>query len=390
MKHIFLNLKSFFKHEKTIFILVFLCVVSSSFIINFSYGLFHNFKAQKEEADMTLKDIFFTDLEYDEEGYPISWKYIEGLTKKDLQRYIESLSKKTLDSISEFLLDSFVAELANDYNPSGERILFHFTYRDGKYGAVKVIGENIKKNGDFKGRYFTDEEVANGTNVAVIGDTLSRDSDIFINSDTIRLFGKNYEVIGDGRLAGELHIPFTSLPDNQNIAIFEVMFKNNISKSIYDEMREKADEIIPGKLFFPKLEGIDNDSVAVYNNMIVVSFIISVLSLINFALLYHFVIEKRQKQLAIMRICGCGKVRAVLTYFGECALITLPFYCIGVLLNHLLVGNVFNSFFYYIEEAYTPKVYVVLFAVYMTAFALILLIMITKSVSGTIAEAWKG
>lgn len=393
MKHILLNLSSFFKHEKTIFFLILLCVISSSFIINFSYGLYYNFNIQKEEANETLRDVFFTAMEYNEEGYPEGWRYIEGLTKKDLQQYIEALSEKVINAVDAFLADSFLAELADEEHLQGSRNIFHFTYHNGKYGITEKVKNNIKSNGGFVGRYFTDEEMAKGKRVAIINNSIDLRQnypDLWVDDETICLFGEHYEVIGGGKIAGELQMPFTSLPDEQYIVIFEVQFSENLTRDIYNEMKEKANEIIPGKLYFPELEGIDRDDMAIYNNMIAISLCISILSVINFALLYHFVMEKRQKQLAIMRMCGCKKTRALFTYLGECVLMTLPSYCIGILINHLLVNNVLNSTFDYIDEAYNPKVYGTLFSVYAAVFTVILLIMITNNVNRTVAEEWKG
>lgn len=396
MKHILLNLKSFFNQEKIIFFLILLCVISSSFVINFAYGLYYNFDTQKAETNDKLKDVFFTDLKYDEEGRPIAWKYNEGLTKNDLQRYIKALSEKTINSIEAIYVDSFITELADEQYPTGDRVIFHFTYHNGKYGINEEVRDiaMAENKGEFKpeGRYFTDEEMNNGSLVAVVNPySIAEYKNILVDDDTIRLFGKDFKIIGKTDIKiSDLYIPFTSLPDEQNIVIFEVLFKRNITRSIYTEMKQKADEIIPERLYFPELEGIDRDDMAIYNNMIAISLCISVLSTVNFAMLYHFLIEKRQKQLAIMRMCGCKKVRAVFTYLGECILITLPAYGAGILINKLLIHSLPSGMLEFMEDAYSPKVYGTLFGVYIAAFAVILLFMITKSVNKTIAEEWKG
>lgn len=134
----------------------------------------------------------------------------------------------------------------------------------------------------------------------------------------------------------------------------------------------------------------DIDSIAVYNNMIVISGVISVLSIVNFAMLYQFTLKKRQRQLAIMRICGCKRVKAVFTYLGECLLITIPSYLIGMVLNKLITDNNINGRFNYISEAYTPKVYITLFGVYMIIFVILLLAMIVKTVNKTVVQEWRG
>jgi len=51
MKFILKNLKSFIQNEKMIFLLIFICIITSSFIINFSYGLYQNYNVIKEEEE---------------------------------------------------------------------------------------------------------------------------------------------------------------------------------------------------------------------------------------------------------------------------------------------------------------------------------------------------
>lgn len=57
MRHTFLNIASFFKNEKLLLVIIFICVISSAFILNFSYGLFYNYDMQKNEAEIELKDV---------------------------------------------------------------------------------------------------------------------------------------------------------------------------------------------------------------------------------------------------------------------------------------------------------------------------------------------
>lgn len=47
MKYILRNIKMFIRHEKTIFIVMIICILSSALILNFAYGLYQNFNTQK-------------------------------------------------------------------------------------------------------------------------------------------------------------------------------------------------------------------------------------------------------------------------------------------------------------------------------------------------------
>lgn len=57
MKYTLKNLRSFFLTEKMIFLLIIVCIVTSSFIINFSYGLYQNFHVKKAEEAVPVDNI---------------------------------------------------------------------------------------------------------------------------------------------------------------------------------------------------------------------------------------------------------------------------------------------------------------------------------------------
>jgi ABC-type antimicrobial peptide transport system permease subunit len=204
------------------------------------------------------------------------------------------------------------------------------------------------------------------------------------------LFGKKYMVVGTYMAGGSTPIvPFLSIPDDITVNSVGFSFERNITRAIYNDITDKAEEYLPGVLVFPELQFPDTDTINIYNNMMWISVFISILSVINFAMLYHFIIQKRQRSLAIMRICGCTSYKAVLMYFSECAIITLPSYLIGIVINIILTKKVMNRVFEYFEEAYSVNTYLLMFAAYIAVYIIILLIMIYSTVRKTIVEEWR-
>ena len=57
MKHLLLNLKSFYKNDRLIIFIMIICVVTSAFIINFSYGLYYNYNFQKYEVEVDIDEL---------------------------------------------------------------------------------------------------------------------------------------------------------------------------------------------------------------------------------------------------------------------------------------------------------------------------------------------
>ena len=87
MKHLLLNLKSFYKNDRLIIFIMIICGVTSAFIINFSYGLYYNYNFQKYEVEVDIDDLYPTIAEG------------KTLTKKQLQQYVLALDNSTLSEM---------------------------------------------------------------------------------------------------------------------------------------------------------------------------------------------------------------------------------------------------------------------------------------------------
>lgn len=384
MRHTFLNLASFLKNEKLIFFIILICVISSAFILNFSYGLFYHYNEQKNEAEIELKDIrpeIAPEAEF---------------TKGDVKRYVEALSSELHERILVIYAAGDVSEYGFNTDESLHTIAMRFRYIDGEYRISETTREDWEEHSLMPfGRYITNNEEASGKQVALVWGTSENNwnvpcANIRNDDGTITLFGKKYEVVGVYNAGGGTPIvPFLTVPNDLKITAFSIVFERNINRSLYDELRITATEVIPDKLIFPELELPDRDSIAIYNNMIVIAVIISFLSIINFAMLYRFVLKKRQRSIAVMRICGCTKGKAVLIYLTECLILTLPAYIIGTLINIVCVNNIFGQVFDFITEAYSPEIYAVIAATYFAVFLILLSVMIFRSINKSIVEEWR-
>ncbi|MBQ8725310.1 MAG: hypothetical protein IJY74_06560 [Oscillospiraceae bacterium] len=379
MKHIFRNIRMFIRNEKMIFAVMVVCVFASAVILNFAYGLYCHFNTQKIETTADLKEII---IDIDDDS---------RLTQKEFRSYIESLSEETLEGMSVFIAGTVPEADPNQYNTLDCR----FEYSGGRYKVMEAYREAIEMR-LHSGRMITDEEESSGANVAVvhyddfIGGRNEFTLSLMKDEDTIIFLGKEYEIVGDEEMAAIPSVPFLSVPEDfifDDIVILD--FDNVISKPAYEELRMQADMLIPEKLIFPELSLPDADSITLYNNIILISLLIAVLSLLNFAMLYHFVLERRSRDLAIIRICGCTKKRALLIHLGECMAISVPVYIAGTAVFILLLDRVFDRLFIYMKEAYSSAVYLVIFAGYILLMFLILGVMISRHISKIILQEWK-
>ena len=373
MRSVLSGILSFARKESAIFAVIIICVISSAFIINFSYGLYYNYRTQKNETELELKTL---NPEI-QQGTSIS--------KDDFQRFAESLNEKTLDSMLVIYAGADLPEFESDEGPGS--FSMRFVIRAGKYDICEQTRQNWEEKGVItSGRYFSSFEEQNGELVAVVGgssaDEWNAACSKFRNADgTITMFGKKYSVVGTYSAGTSAPIvPFLTVPDDVQITQIGFSFYRNITRSAYNDITSKAEEHFGGLLRFPELKFPDSDSVSIYNNMIWIALLISLLSVTNFAMLYRFILLKRRRSLAIMRICGCTRLRAVLRYFAECVVITLPAYALGAGLNILVTNKVMCHVLDYFKEAYSIKTYLLLFAGFMLVFVVTVLAMIALSV----------
>jgi len=375
MSYILKNIMRFLKNERLIFCVIVICVLCSSLILNFSYGLYQNYNVKKTESEIELNTIFPT--------------IAEGctLTKRDLQNYSMALTQETLDAMEVICgmaeLDNFKAE---DY---GE-LYMRFTIRDGRFQICEHTKESFERQGQLlTGRYITNEEEANGAYVALnsieMGDTLSD------GEGKIRLFGNDYTVIGTYKGASSLPIvPFLTIPDSLQLTGVGIMFYHNVTKAQYNELTSVAEDILPGKLVFDDLQFPDSDTVYLYNNIMLIAILISLVSAINFTMLYLYMVKKRSHELSVFRICGCTKSKAVHYYLGECILISVPTYFAGIGLYIILLKQVLSGAFEFMEQAYNWKIYLSIFLIYLTVVLLLMEIVIRNKVSSSVMDSLRG
>ena len=383
MSKTILNIKAFVKNESVVFTVIIVCVISSAFIINFSYGLYYNFVTQKSETELELKTL--------------NPELVQGavITKGEFQEFAEALDENTLNSMVVIYAGAELSEFESESGPGS--FPMRFVIHAGRYNICEVTRKNWEEKSVItSGRYISSAEEQSGELVAVVGgegaDNWNEACEKFRNADgSITMFGKRYKVVGTYSAGTAAPIvPFLTVPDDVQIMQIGFSFDRNITRSMYNDITLKADESFPGLLKFPELKFPDTDTVSIYNNMIWIALLISLLSVTNFAMLYRFILLKRRRGLAIMRICGCSRVRAVLMYLAECVVITLPAYAVGAGLNILVTNKVMCRVLDFIKEAYSLKTYLWLFAGFMFVFVIVVIPMISMSVGRKINYKQKG
>lgn len=382
MKYILRNIRSLIKNEPLIFAVMIVCVFASSWVLTFAYGLYQNYNVQKTEADIESKELV------------LSLREDKSVTRTDLERFFAEISDETLNAANLLYCDAELPGFPTERGDYG-RAAFRFTIHNGRYQSSSYIKEQWEKKGQItSGRFFSDDDEKNGANVALIytdmGEWNEATLAIKTGENTIRLFDKEYEIIGtyDG-FGGVPLIPFLSIPEDLELSAPAFMFEKNLTKSQYEEIRSAAGRAVPETFVFPDLAFPDTENIYIYNNIMLICALIAVLTVINFASLYNYIISKRIRQLAVFKLCGCTSFKATGFYLAECAIICVPVFLIGTVSYIPVMKFFLLPIFPYMKDAYSPVIYAVIFALYIIILVIIMSFTLIRSVKKNTAAIWK-
>ncbi|MGN1422278.1 MAG: ABC transporter permease [Oscillospiraceae bacterium] len=304
------------------------------------------------------------------------------LTKGEFQRYVEALDEETQEKIELIFASSDLTEIG--YGEHYSFFPMRFDISGNTYSVPDVIRTKWTSSKMItSGEYISNEDEASGAYSAIVS---QEDCDKKAG-DTIEFLGNSYTVVGTYKGASYTPIvPFLTVPEDIPIAECSFSFTNTLTRSTYENLKNTAKETIPGKLIFPDLLLPDDDSLALYRNIILTSVLVAVVSVMNFAMLYLFIIRKRKNALAVMRLCGARKWQTALIYLGECIIITVPAFFLGTILFDILLKNCFAEQFPYMSAAFGLSVYTAIFGVYMVVMLIVLGSIIYRSTRSDVKQ----
>lgn len=390
MKYALKNIKSFITSEKMIFILILVCVITSSFIINFSYGLYQNYHIVQEEelSGITEIDILINDS--------------DSVTKDKIKNCVFSISDETNDALKMYLTFPII-DIFYEYQQAAmlNMVMCRFTVKDSTIRPSEYFAQTLKDNRNMiSRRYFTESEEINGDLVALVADTSDYSSVDITNEIATRIEGdqrwveiqwKEYEVIGYHKQLGTPYFPFESLDEDTTFQYYIMLvFYDPLTSSQYTEVKNNFESTFGSAITVPNLEIPEPENYYLYNTIILISLLIAILAAINFAVLYKYILSKRTKTLAVFRICGCTKAKVLRMFLSECMIIAIPLFAATTLIYDKLVLPKLGQHFEYIESAYSIKLYLLIFGIYIAATLIVLMIMISSFLGKTIYESKGG
>ncbi len=406
MKYIGKNIYSFLKKDRFLFTLVVLSIAVSVLMIHFSYGLFQNYQLEKRYHLSGVKEFHVT---------------VQGdFAKEEITQYqgrhlpeIQTVYRQTGEAgeyVTTGMLRDFAKRMGNGLKDSLDYLKVYpvvekwdlecgFSVEDGCIVSSPSYDRLFNQSIDYflsRGRNFTKAEYESGEKVALCwdlyrvnyyydeNDVLHLNSPItesmMTENNTLQLGDEHYRIIGFGQAGGKMErpiIPVTSLPENTPLmGTIDFHFHKSVTLQQYHFLEKIVEETFGDLATLQPLSLPPEESIYLYNTMIGIAGMISVISALNFAILYRYILTKRKKDFKVFRICGLSFWRTVSMYLAECILITLPVYMIGIVLFALIILPNIAVHYEYMDSGFSPVVYLSIFVLYTVVSVSILLLMV--------------
>lgn len=383
MKYILKNIINFIKTDAFVFFISILTVFVSVTMIHFSYGIFQNYEYEKQNMESGEKNIGLSPT-YECERV--------GRTEEGRNwRYNPSFENPiTVGEVKEFFmkLDPY---LYPDITNISVRVCVdnYPVYCD--FGLSQdgfVTSPDVNQYMKIQGTPFTDEDFLSGAKVVHVVDYNNEDAptieELLYEKDNqyIMLDGELYEISGfhDG-MPDSVYAIITALPEDATIQRgFNISLNRFVNAKDYNHIGSIAKEVFGDRIELRDIGLPDLDTIKIYNTILIVAVVITLIAAINYAILYSYILKKRGRQIMCMRLCGMKYSQAVLLYLGENILISLPVYIATVICFIKKVLPWMAGKYSYALDKFNSNVYIMFFAIYFVVSLIILLFMILRGI----------
>lgn len=385
IKYILKNIAVSMRRSSVIFTLFIICCIVSVLVILFSHGVYQNY-----ETMLTFEDEFWN---FSQGGGPmISFGNITGtdyIEESDVTEYLgdgkstlgefrqvlELMDDKTKSSFTGFFITYHNLKETYDFYPKGTvryedemdpLISSRLEYDDSahQYGLYSSLTENIIPE---KGRYITQDEEFSGEHVLY----LPSGCDVNLIGKDVEFLNKKYKVIGvDSVCELDYIVPFSTLPDDLTFSYVYLIPDKVITTDTYRKIKEAFTSVYGDNVNFPDFKTADTTEQTFYASIMLISIVLSVLSAINLAILFRYIMLTRRKRLAVFRLSGCTRIKARFMYLGEAAGIAAVIFIVCSILYHYVIMPRLIFAFPKIQNVYGIKTYLYLFVIFMSVLLL--------------------
>lgn len=389
MNYLFKNINQFVKRSKVIFAVFAICEITSFMLMIFSFGIYQNYSQQVK--DMASNELIDNESDWLKFDFTTDIDSDNPVSNETVILFLSEMEKTIGDKIGSVDFDS------QNY---------HFALSNNNGWEMYDMGQNFKVSGMwYSGRYFNKSDYDNASKVCVAPIECYKEIDNELGYDDYRspkdydyqAYDKNgkiyvdlpegtFEVVGFSKEGfDEYYIPYTVLPLNAKITSLPII---QIKQILYRDEYNSALNIYK-KYFKEHIISDDKSNMPVYDTEVMKTFqakmticvIIAIISSINIAALFKFVIEIRRRQMSIFRINGCTKNQLRRMMITEMMFYSIVNAVICISIFHFLILPELVEILPYIKLAYTLKGYIILILVYIAVTYIIQNAMIFFSIS---------
>ncbi len=419
------NLVGQLRNQRMLFLLLVLNIVISCLVICFSYGLYQNYNMVLKEGENEEINSLAVYIDCENLVSPGSYTDIRcaaDISPSMITDMLTSLSDSTKSNIdiivTEFMLETSLSTGSTDFTDepcpsySDDQEPFYMTVKT----LVGVEGDKFIDMDKTKD-YFTEEQYNSGEKILLVADDLYDDETHYAyfaggysgkhqvdigwtikplpqGTDHLLMNGESYKIIGTVPHAlltkNVVIIPMPSVPASAKIycssggkhsqqTVMDLSFKEPVTKDQYADIKD-ALSYLGGNVYLQEIKFTEATEIYYYKTIMLISVVIALLAAVNMAILYRYILEKRSSQLAIFRICGCSKGRAVMSYLLECLVINAPLFALMQLVYHKLIMPRLTRLFPHMAGAYSFKLYAAIFGIYIAMSTLVMLVMIIHTI----------
>lgn len=353
------NIIEMWREKPSFFIVVILVQMLASFSVLYATGAIANdYYSIKEDYGMNLT-LYVPFLNSSENG-PVCYSMIEE-TVSDI------FNGKMSDTIKGAYIFTDWIEGAGE-NGTSVRFDSSFKIVGDRYFLPDITKEGIEGT-LIEGHAFTDEEMNSKGYYVIIGGAADKE---------IELNGKKFEIVGKTltMLSGTDSFTYSTTPYavkslNLKLGGFSFELKRMIREDELEYIKEKFERVLPGQCKFIVQTSSDEDKKAIMKSSLVISALIGMSALAVLAVIYGYIIGRRNRNLAIWRLTGCSSVKAAGFFFTEMAAISVPSVLLGFAVFRFVQVKWLNGLFPYMSVTYTFSLYAGLYLAIMSVLAVL-------------------
>ncbi len=259
-------------------------------------------------------------------------------------------------------LDEQMKKLYDKYSDQLERY-----YAVMENGNDKIYCEYTRPSDDIikNGRNFSESDFKNGKKQILYPDyDFTSDKKKHKIGEQYNLSGEQYKGIGTIYNTDMMMIPYSSLENKSQISEVDMVFNTDLTGVYQDVFVEDVQKIF-------NIDSVNMPSAystSTYQSTInyVATFgVIIVIAVINIIYLYSYIMNKRKKETAVFRLCGCSLGKTALIYLTEILFLSAVSYAAAVLIHLVavmpLMMNITQALKYYIA----PLDFIIVYAIYL-------------------------